>query len=403
MIGMLRERHLFGIRGLLGFVCWLGIGTLLFAEEPPLPADGTATQVVDPLDELVDRAIEINSKRYLTVGVHTPWQILHGVLAFRQDFLVKYNGEKIRALDWLAHGATYRGTPLFEATEYGGRAQPYTEPYAFEGHANQFLAILTMSRLPMDFSIRTASGQTITIGDMVRHAQMEVDGEDEVTWTLWALAHYLDPDARWTNKYGQRWSIEELVRLQTYAPLREAACGGTHALFALSYARNAYLQTKRRPLRGVWLEADQKIRQYIEAARSLQNPDGSFSSEYFDGPGYSEDFATRLASSGHMLEWLMVALPQQRLKEQWVRRGIAAIARDLIEHRKEPVDCGPLYHAVDALVIYRERTRPQPLPQTDNNSRAGKTNTAGGTGESGKSSTQTDDEPPVAVPAPQVP
>ena len=33
------------------------------------------------------------------------------------------------------------------------------------------------------------------------------------------------------------------------------------------------------------------------------------------------------------------------------------MARDLIEHRRESVKCGPLYHAVSGLVIYRDRIR----------------------------------------------
>src|SRR5690606_2923465 len=106
------------------------------------------------------------------------------------------------ALDWISRGATYQGAHWFEITQYGGRAHPFSQPYIFEGHPNQFLAIFTMSDLPKDFSLGTARG-TININAMVRNAQMEVNSREEVTWTLWALSHYLPPDAQWNNKYGE--------------------------------------------------------------------------------------------------------------------------------------------------------------------------------------------------------
>lgn len=330
------------------------------AAELPNRAVAPAANAVaeDPLAVQVDQAIAITSRRFLNADVHTPWQIMHGILALRQDFQIKKGDQKVSALEWIAGGATYQGLPWFEVTPYGGRAHPYTVPYAFEGHPNQFLAILTMSNLPLDHKFKAGNGGVITIANMIKNAQMEVNSAEEITWTLWALSRYVDPDAQWTNKYGEQWSMERLVQMQTYASVEQAACGGTHGLYALSSARNAYIQT-RRPLRGVWLEADQKIRRYVVAAQSLQNSDGSFSASFFQGPNYSTDFGTRLASSGHTLEMLMIALPRPELDKPWLRRGVQAVAKDLIDHRKAAADCGPLYHALHALVLYRERTRPE--------------------------------------------
>src|SRR5262249_32684670 len=125
----------------------------------------------------------------------------------------------------------------------------------------------------------------------------------------------------------------------------------------LVYARNMYLSTGQ-PLRGVSFEADQKIKRYVQEAQALQNSDGSFSTNHFSGPGYSDDFATRITTSGHQLEWLMVALPQSKLKQPWFRNAIKRVAKDLIENRHVASDCGPLFHGMHALVIYRQRTVP---------------------------------------------
>ena len=72
----------------------------------------------DPLAQQVDEAIEITTRRYLTANVHTPWQILHGILALRQDFLLKRDGKKVSAIEWLSHGSRFRGEHMFEATRH---------------------------------------------------------------------------------------------------------------------------------------------------------------------------------------------------------------------------------------------------------------------------------------------
>ena len=329
-------------------------------ETPAKQPTPVVAEPVDPLMQLVNEAIEVSGRRYLTpdgARPHTPWQIIHGTLAYRQDYLLKMaDGRKVSALDWLSSGVSYQGESLFQKTPYGGRAHPFIQAYWFEGHPTQFMAYLTMCRLPLKHEFKTAQGETITVADIVNNAKMEVNRKEEMTWTLWALAHYLEPDAQWVSKTGEPWSIEELVKMEIQNTVYDGPCGGTHSLFATAYARNSYLQT-RRPLRGLWLEADQKIQRFVAEARSLQNGDGSFSIHFFKGPGYSNDFNTRITSSGHMIEWLMVALPQSRLSEPWIQNGVRCLAQDLITNKSVNAECGPLYHAVDGLQIYRERMK----------------------------------------------
>ena len=322
------------------------------------PDASAADAEVDPLLQLVLKAIDKTSHRYLDAHQHRPWQIAHGLLALRKDLLLKDGQRTVNALEWISRGGKFRGEYWFETTTYGGRAHPYNgTPYEFEGHVNQTLALLSLSNLPLTHEFYVDGGRTVTMADMIRHAKMTVSTREEITWTLWFLTHYLDIDSEWDNAQGEPWSLEELVRLQTEGKVVGAPCGGTHGLYALAYARNAYLH-KHRNLRGVWFEADQKIKRYIEVARSLQNFDGSFSTEYFKGPGHSRDFNERIKASGHMLEWLMMALPYDRLNEAWVRRAIASVATDLVHNSSRPAECGPLYHALHSLVLYRDRVSP---------------------------------------------
>ncbi len=349
----------------VALLCLVSLNSLRAEEKASTtkPSEKTppAEPAADPLDVQIDKAIGITSRRKLTAGVHTPWQIMHGILALRHDFLLKKSrdskaDETVKAIDWMGSGAKHDNLTLFERTQFGGRARPYTRPYAFEGHPNQFFGIFVMSDLDKDYKFKAGDNE-VSIADMVENAKMDVTQGPEVTWTLWALSHYLPTDSQWHNRYGQPWSIERMVQIQTQESVISAPCGGTHGLFALAYARNKHL-AEGKQLRGVWMEADQKIKRFTEEARVLQNQDGSFSTEYFRGRGFSNDFNKRIAHSGHMLEWLMMALPQSRLKDPWVRKGLDRLATDLVENRKEAAECGPLYHALHALILYRLRTRP---------------------------------------------
>ena len=72
----------------------------------------------------------------------------------------------------------------------------------------------------------------------------------------------------------------------------------------------------------------------------MQNPDGSFSTDFFRESGNAADKQLRINSTGHTLEWLALALPDAELKEQWVQDAANALAMtilDLQERRSRAV------------------------------------------------------------------
>ncbi|OAI52457.1 hypothetical protein AYO47_06175 [Planctomyces sp. SCGC AG-212-M04] len=323
----------------------------------------------DPLMKHVDEALRLTARRLLVAEApdgktNSPWQIMHGILALRQNLELRTPRGPVNAVAWVSRDPVFRGDHWFEATRFGGRAHPFSVPYHFEGHVNQTLALFTMCNLPLDHKFAVQGGKGfVTMADMVRHAQMMVNSNEEISWTLWFLTHYLEPDAVWTNYNGERWGMEKLVAIQTGQKVETAPCGGSHGLFALAYARNSYLQ-KFGKLKGTWLEGDQKIQEHMAKAKAWQNRDGSFSAHYFREPGHTDDPTDRLKSSGHMLEWLMMAVPQQELKENWVRYGVYRVAADLVQFSNQEIDPGPLFHAAHAITLYRERVNPkQNTPQ----------------------------------------
>lgn len=315
----------------------------------------------DKLANTVQSAIDSSRRRTLSTDVHTPWQIMHALLGLREEFKMNKKGKKVDGLAWISAGPKFEGEDWFLTSEWGGKAHPYSKPYAFEGHANQSLAILSMLGLPVTHELK-AGDKTITIGDMINHAKMEINSKEEVSWSLWALSRYLPPESTWTNKDGEVWSIDRMAQLQLTRllskPMMKHPCGGTHAMFALAHARNIRLQSSL-PNRGIWLQVDQQIQKCIQLARVQQQNNGQFSTKFFDAKATEADFDKRIASSGHVLEFLMISLPQEQLSSQWVRRGIEATARDIMSNRQSYVKCAPLYHAINGLRIYMDRTQTQ--------------------------------------------
>ncbi len=335
-----------------------------FAQVVPstAPAPATASPAVeDPLVTQIDLAIQANRQRYLVAGSNSPWQIFHGLLAYRQDFKVRVGNEKISAIDWVATmQPQFDRQPLMMKTQHGAKFHPFTRPYAFEGHPAQTLALMSESHLPIDFKFKIGT-EEVTMGDFLHNTMMEVNPREEITWVLWALINYVKVDSQWVNQWGQAWSIEQLVQHQVRARVEGGPCGGNHGLFVLVRARDKYLASGR-PLRGVWLEADQKIQRYVQIARSLQNPDGTFSSEFYEGRGHSRDMNERFNTTGHTFEFLSIGLTDAQLNEPWVRSAAMVLANELYQHRRAQPDCGPMYHSLNALMNYRNRLRP-PQPE----------------------------------------
>ncbi len=310
----------------------------------------------DPFVALFERAIDITSRRTLNANAHSPWQILHCILAMRQNAVLKLGNEKVNAIHWLSTTEPqFDHQPWLLLTPDGAKFHSYTRVYAFEGHPAQFLALLTHSNLPLDHEFHV-QGKIVTLNDLVNNTMKEVNSKEEVTWVLWALQHYLKPDATWINRFDEAWSIERLVQIESNAPTSGAPCGGSEGLFALTRARDKYLRIGG-TLRGVWYQADSKIKKHIQVARSLQNADGSFSSDWYRGPGHTTDVNRRFNTTGHTMEFLAIALPDEQLDEAWVRNAVSMLSKELIEHRDHKIDCAALFQSLDALILYRHRIR----------------------------------------------
>lgn len=355
---------------------WPGLSSLLLAaallsgcigSPDSFRGDSAPQARSEPLDdrelgERLDAVIALVHTRKLDLDVHAAWHIIHGALAFQREFLVELQGQMVPALDHALSGGRIRGWDFEpgivldpQTGRRGLRALLDPGSKAGQGHPDQWLGYLAECGLTADQTIRVGE-QTFTIADLVQQAEWDVprNAEREYSWTLMALTSYRPTTYEWTASDGQTWSIEKLVGIELEHELAESACGGTHRMYGLSMALNRHL-AQNGQLSGQWKVADQRISEVIETARRYQNPDGSFSTNYFQRPGTSADIAQQLGTTGHILEFLSLAMTDEQIQQAWVRRAAIRLCEILEQTRDMELECGALYHATHGLILYRKR------------------------------------------------
>ncbi len=358
-------------------------------------------QLRDRIDAVVDHTLH---NRTLNTRDHNAWQIVHGILPYGKAFKIEHEGKLIPAEDWLLQGNQLNGWEL-RPGEKGVVAVLAPGSKAAQGHPDQWIGYLSQGGqdgihgIPPD-EVFIVQGKKYTMGDLLAQAEWDVYPGMEAPWTIMAEATYRPLDYKWKSKDGQEWTLERLVEMDAGEPVvgEGASCGGTHRLYGLTVAVNRYMKetgTSEDKLTGGWKKADDVVQDCIRKAREFQQPDGSFSTNFFLRPGSSPDVDATLHSTGHTLEWLDVALTQQQLQEPWVTAAVDRLCQLLEDNKDRALDCGALYHAARGLRLYRERRfGPHDVSDAATVATTAGTNGARMSGDKAKMSQKLDDSPP---------
>lgn len=323
----------------------------LAAVDPPefvvsdLPSD-------DAVRDRIDEVLDFTEARHLVANQHAAWQIVHGILAFGPNLRIDVDGELVPALDWLVSGGHLTGWNL-RPTEHGLEAPLEAGSHTGQGHEDQWLGYLCQCDLPPDQEI-IYRGKSYPLTDLARQAQWDMREGMEASWSLMGLSTFLPLDTTWTASSGEEWSIERIVQMELDQRLEESPCGGTHRLVGITMALNRHL-AEGGELTGVWKEADERVRSALEKAPLYQQPDGSFSANYFERPASTQNMGDHINSMGHTLEFITYAIEQDRLSDPWLVKGVLKLCDLMDITRNESVECGALYHAAHGLVLYRHR------------------------------------------------
>jgi hypothetical protein len=323
-------------------------------EDKPSPAKQPRVEVPQTLDKRLQTAIDNVQQRDLLM-THGFWTILHGVLGLGMDVTLRdpMTGKRAKAIDMICDGAPINGM-RFIPTGYGLDVQ-MGPMFVGQGHQDQFIAEMAQQGMSAD-RVFHVLGKEYTFADFVNQAKMQasVNQNQELSWTLIVIGQYVGLDASWVNTFGEPVTLKDLIRYELDQPIEEAACGGTHRLFGLTWVYHLHLQRGGKK-EGIWKEVADKIDLYQKKARQYQNGDGSFSSKYLGGVGFTRDSERRINTTGHVLEWLSLSLSDEQLREAWVQNAASALALMILENQGQPIEGGSLYHATHGLRLYRAR------------------------------------------------
>jgi hypothetical protein len=321
-------------------------------ETPPIP---------DGLRQRVAAAITNVRKRTLTT-TNAFWTVFHGILGLGPDVELTNprTKEKVKALDFICDGGELRGInfrplPLADPAHPLGVEVISTMDGQGQGHQDQFISEMGQWNMPPDRRM-IVGGKEFTYMDFVRYSQARamMTPNQELSWTITIVAQYIGTDVSWTNLRNKPLHYEDIVRYELEQPVETAACGGTHRLFGLAWAYHLHLQ-KGGKTEGVWRGVPEKTARYRDVARQFQSSDGSLSTNFFRSRGNAPDKNLRINTTGHIVEWMALALSDEDLRQQWVQDAVMRLSLDILEMQDKPIDSGSMYHAVHGLQIYYAR------------------------------------------------
>ncbi len=335
-------------------------------ERPSLATEAAANapasaEELDALGEKIRLALDRYYARKQHVDRRTPWEVMHWAVAFGAETYLDggKDNENVTAIGWLGWNGRCKGQSLLYVDSQG-RLGVQRGP-GVQGHDGQLLAIYAQSRIRSDYPMR-ANGKTFTVADLIEFEKRTCEPGSELTFKLIGLVHYLPLDATWQDDQNRSWSIERMVREELAQNVIGAACGGTHRMTGFSYAvRKA--QAASAPLTGEFARAEKFVNDYHRYAWTLQNADGSFSTDYFRSRASSSDSARRLETTGHTLEWLAYSLPDDELKQNRCVKAVNYLADVLLAEPDRDWHMGALGHGLHALTIYEQRTFGEWKPQ----------------------------------------
>jgi hypothetical protein len=319
---------------------------------PPIPAARS-----DVLQQRLEAAIaQVCAREMETTNAF--WTIFHGILGLGPEgatLLNRGTGERVNAMNYICQGGEIRGL-RFLPTKDGLDVQS-GPPFVGQGHQDQFVAEMVQWGMRPERKF-VVNGRDYVFNDFIRHSRARIQTRatppQELSWAILVVGQSYGTDCQWTNSEGEKLHFEDVVRYELDASMDNAACGGTHRLFGLSWVYHLHLRRGGQKT-GIWKEVAERTANHKRIARQLQNADGTFSSNFFRGPGITKDVQQRLNSTGHIFEWLALALTDEELNEEWVRSAAHALAMIFLEIQNQPMEGGTLYHAIHGVFMYYAR------------------------------------------------
>lgn len=217
-------------------------------------------------------------------------------------------------------GVSVRTYEVKGRTSFGGRLV----------HPDDLLVACGEVGLPADFTIRTEDGAEHTIADMLRDSISRLSTDQELEWTVEALARYLAPQSTWTNRFGESFSIDDAVAVLASRPLGEGACFGIHVPYALTCLLVIDKSENHELLNASSRVSITRYLQHVtQRLLAQQHSDGSWSRDW---PGDREHrrgelrtpWYDKITATGDHLEWIALAPADVRPPNERIAKAVSA-------------------------------------------------------------------------------
>ena len=300
------------------------------ASRPPRDSPVSLRPTLTFADELDARAVDPLVERLRQDRPVSVSDALHVLRLFGPDAVCKpANGEgaPLPVLDTILDyetGSAYfggSGPPLIDTRE-GVRSRVVFRRDARwqperQAHDDQLLAILAEVGVPLSRRVRTPGGEH-TVRNILDDTLANFDlKKQEIEWSALSVALYLPPRNSWFDKYGQRFTLDDVateLMARLYRP--RLSCAGTHLLYSMTALMRADEQyAVLTP--GVREELREKLREAACALPRSQSPDGMWGADWASplretagagSPGAAPR-GDQILATGHHVEWLMLLPP----------------------------------------------------------------------------------------------
>jgi hypothetical protein len=274
------------------------------------------------------------------------------------------SGEAIlRLLTEEGAGAAYFGQAPLIRTASGVRfptmEKPPIDDRSLETHRDQTLAAFGELGLPLSYPLKVGD-RPASLRDVLRDSIANFHRrQEEIAWTAMAYVLYLPPIGAWVNRYGERFTFDDLADELQRRPMDKASCGGIHLLYALTLLarvdREAPVLSEAARARLV-----AHLARCVAVVERTQQPDGSWPAWWNhellpgghpSGGSILDDDENRLLITGHLAEWLLyVPADVVRFRSALTRAGgwLRGRLRAASRQDEEGAFC-PYSHAVCVL------------------------------------------------------
>jgi hypothetical protein len=349
-----------------------------FADEPAAKPVGksvapspkaTAAKAAKPKPQLSPEAAAIRDQLRQVLAVaqkqpfntrqNSPTEVASVCLAFGCDAEVSLEGADGRRINGITCLCWNYPCDGFELLRYRQKHIAARVGYGYQQHPGEFLATLAMARVPADYPVRVGKDAR-KIADLVEGEKLACRSGGDASLRLIGLCYYV-AEPEWKNDLGETWSIGRMLKEEVAQPIVTAPEGGLNRLMAISY-----VLAHRAKLGSAFTEqiagAEKYIREFQDFALRCQNSDGSWGSRFFAERSQGTDAAAQLRSTGRILEWLAMSLPEEKLKDPRVLAAVDYLSRLAGSQRYQ--DSAPslstqeitsLGHALHALAVYDQR------------------------------------------------